>query len=108
MSKFDSALYFFFDKKNELKGMICTHVDDLMNGSGDETFEDQVMKPLKIKFQFGSEEESVFKYVGMQVAQRALSITVNFDHYVENIEVPSLEVIDDITGEELVDEDSQS
>ena len=108
VSKFDPALYYFFDEKNELKGMICTHVDDLMNGSGDETFEEKVMKPLKMKFQFGSEEESIFRYVGMQVAQHALSITVNFDHYVENIEVPSLEVIDDITGEDLLDEDSQS
>ena len=108
VSKFDPALYYFFDGKKKLKGMICTHVDDLMNGSGDKMFEEQVMQPLKLKFQFGSEEESVFRYVGMQVAQHARSITVNFDHYVENMEVPNLEVIDDLKGDELVDEDCQS
>ena len=108
VSKFDPALYYFFDGEKNLKGMICTHVDDLLCGSGDKMFEEQVMKPLKLKFQFGSEEESVFRYVGMQVAQHARSITVNFDHYVENMEVPNLEVIDDLKGDELVDEDCQS
>ena len=35
------------------------------------------------------------------------SITVNLDHYVENIEFPRLDAIDELQGDQLVDEDSQ-
>ena len=66
--------------------MILTHVDDLLHGSGDQEFEEQVLKPLKEKFLFGSEEESAFLYVGMQVKQDRESIIVNLDQYVGNIE----------------------
>ena len=43
--------------------------DDILH-SGDEEFEEKIMKNLKQAFKFGSEEESEFRYVGM-----------NFDQY---------------------------
>ena len=108
-SKFDPALYYHFDDKTEeLKGMLMTHVDDIMYGTGDDDFEEKVMKPLKTKFEFGSEEESIFRYVGMQVQQHAQSIVVNFDHYLENIEAPGREGFEDLQGDELVNDDDQT
>ena len=85
VSSHDPAMYLYYDEGGDLKGMILTHVDDLLHGSGDQEFEEQVLKPLKEKFLFGSEEESAFFYVGMQVKQSTNSITVSLDHYVENI-----------------------
>ena len=107
VSYYDPAMYLYYDKEGDLKGMILTHVDDLLHGSGDDEFEEKVMKPFKIKFLFGSEEESEFLYVGMQVKQDEKSITVNLDHYVENIEFPRLDAIDELQGDQLVDVDSQ-
>ena len=46
-SKFDPALYFNIDEETEeLKGMLMTHVDDIMYGTGDDDFEEKVMKPF--------------------------------------------------------------
>ena len=108
VSSHDPAMYLYYDEGGDLKGMILTHVDDLLHGSGDQEFEEQVLKPLKEKFLFGSEEESAFLYVGMQVKQNTNSITVSLDHYVENIEVPALDSIDELQNDEIVDEDSQA
>ena len=108
-SKFDPALYFNIDEETEeLKGMLMTHVDDIMYGTGDDDFEEKVMKPLKTKFEFGSEEESIFRYVGMQVQQHAQSIVVNFDHYLENLEAPEREAFEDIQGDKLVNDETQT
>ena len=107
VSNHDPAMYLYYGKEGDLKGMILTHVDDLLHGSGDQEFEEQVLKPLKEKFLFGSEEESAFLYVGMQVKQDRESIIVNLDHYVENIEVPTMDSIDELINDEIVDEDSQ-
>ena len=66
--------------------MILTRVEDLLHGSGDAEFEENVMKPLKTKFLFGSEEESEFLYVGMQVSdQRIFGYSNIFEYFHTNI-----------------------
>ena len=70
VSKHDPAMYIFHDDEGEVDGLILTHVDDLLYGSGSVQFEEKVMKPLKEIFTFGSKEEADFKYVGMQVTQQ--------------------------------------
>ena len=66
-------------------------MDDLLHGSGSVEFENKVMKLLKEKFVFGSQEETVFRYVGMEVNQKEGAIIVNQDHYLESIIIPDVD-----------------
>ena len=45
-------------------------MDDLLHGSGRFEFEDKVLKSLKWKFTFGSEEETLFRYVGLEINKK--------------------------------------
>ena len=87
-SKFDPAVYIFYDEEGTLGGLILTHVDDLLHGSGNETFNEQVMKPLKQKFQFGSEEKDDFRYIGMHIKQYGDYIEIDQDHYFASLDFP--------------------
>ena len=55
-SKLDEALYFWYDKNGEVAGMLLTHVDDILHGTGTEEFEIKILQHLKEKFQFGEGE----------------------------------------------------
>ena len=57
-SVFDPALYMYYKEDGSLGGMILTHVDDLLHGSGDDQFQQTVMEPLKKRFLFGREEDN--------------------------------------------------
>ena len=103
-SKYDPAVYLYF-VKNDLEGLVLTHVDDLMHGSGGDKFYNDIMKPLKEKFKFGTEEAIEFRYVGMQVQQFTDFITVNQDHYLAVMEMPT-ECNE--KHDELLNEDGQS
>ena len=88
-SQSDPAMYLYFSSVTGLlSGMILTHVDDLIHGSGDQEFHDNIMYHLKLRFQFGSEEEADFTYVGMHVIQDEGAIHVDQNHYIEELEVP--------------------
>ena len=87
-SIFDPAVYLYYDKNKHLDGLVLTHVDDLMHGSGGNAFCTNVMKPLKETFKFGSEDKFEFRYVGMNVKQCKQSIHVNQNHYISSIELP--------------------
>ena len=87
-SKFDPAVYIFYDEGGVLAGLILTHVDDLLHGSGNERFNAKVMKPLKQKFQFGSEEKDDFRYIGMHIKQYGDYIEIDQDHYFASIDIP--------------------
>ena len=82
-SKYDPAVYLYYNNEGVLDGLAMTHVDDLMHGSGGRDFQKNVMEPLKKKFKFGcgSEDKLEFRYVGMQVKQSNNCILVNQDHY---------------------------
>ena len=64
-------------------------MDDLLHGSGGYEFEEKVMKLLKQKFVFGSEEETVFRYVGLEIDKKGV-IVINQDHYLESLTVPQI------------------
>ena len=88
-------MYFWYNNQGQLAGVVATHVDDIIHGSGDPNFEETVMVPLKRKCEVGSEEVSEFRYVGMQIKQHGSVIKINQDHYLETLEVPA-----DPTGED--------
>ena len=104
-SKFDPAVYLFFDDEGNLEGIVLTHVDDLMHGSGGIIFYNCVMIPLKQKFLFGSEEAKEFRYVGMHVKQFGNFVSVNQDHYLSSIEIPDIRYDKE---DQLLDEEGQS
>ena len=91
-SCYDPAMYIYFHPGTGLlSGVILTHVDDVMHGSGDEEFHKNVMIPLKCRFEFGSDEDEDFLYVGMHVVQSADQIVVDQDQYVDDLEFPDIE-----------------
>ena len=104
-SRYDPAMYLYYNENGGLEGMVLTHVDDLLHGSGTSLFYNNIMGPLKEKFKFGSEEKSEFRYVGMQVKQSKDFISVNQDHYVMSMEIPDPHQGDD---NDLLDEEGQS
>ena len=62
-------------------------MDDFLHG-GTVEFDQQVMKPVRERFEAGKQEARKFKYVGFEVKQTEGRITINQDEYVANIEVP--------------------
>ena len=87
VSRFDPAMYLYFSS-GELCGMLLTHVDDFLHGSGDNDFHMNVMLPLKKRFMFGDEAEYDFFYTGLHVRQEGRCILVDQDHYVDEMDVP--------------------
>jgi hypothetical protein len=98
-------VYLYYGNGNVLEGLVLTHVDDLLHGSGSPEFYTKVMASLKEKFQFGAEEQDEFRYVGMHVKQGNDSIVVNQDEYIASFELPT-----PIPGEDgdVLDADGQS
>ena len=108
-SLLDPAVFLFFKgaarEEENLKGMIETHVDDLLQ-TGDPDFEEEVIKPLKKAFKFGSEGEVEFRYVGMNIKQSKVGIVVDQDHYVDNLEIPKVDY--KVEDEDLLDLEGQT
>ena len=104
----DPAMYMFYGKDGKLNGMVLTHVDDMLHGSGGTEFENKVMKPLKERFTFGKEKESNFKYVGLQVFTRGDAIVVNQDNYVDSLQTPDVaDLYDNLRGADVLTEEYQ-
>ena len=94
VSQYDQALFIYRNEAGGVEGLILSHVDDLLYGSGSSKFEKDIMKPLEAKFKFGSQEENCFSYVGLQVRQTNLGITATQDQYVETLEIPELDEVE--------------
>ena len=109
----DPALYTFFEKKSAkdvLHGLAVSHVDDVLH-AGDQVFEDKVVKPLKQAFKFGAEEEAKFKYIGMNVQQSSQEIKIDYEHYIETIEIKDVadfEIEEDKEGKEILAAEGQT
>ena len=56
--------------KNGLYGIMCTLMDDLCVG-GTDLFHKQVISQIKEKLKVGAEESTRFKYVGVNVVEKA-------------------------------------
>ena len=104
-STLDPAVFPYFGKGKTLEGVTLTHVDDLLHGSGTDIFYENVMKPLKEIFKFGTEEVQEFRYVGMNIRQIKDAIVVDQDHYIRAMEFPDH---DEQGGSKLLDSDRQS
>ena len=96
----------WYSDDGQLAGLALTHVDDILHGSGTTEFERKVFEPLKKKFQFGSEEMTEFRYVGMHIKQTEDGILVDQNHYLQTIDVPEVNMKAEL--EQLMDEDGQA
>ena len=103
-------LYFGEENNKELReplGMAVTHVDDVLH-TGEEVFDKKVMTKLKQAFKFGTEEESEFRYVGMNFKQEDKNIIVDHDHYIMALEGPDMEVVINKENDDILEEDGQT
>ena len=107
VSRYDPAMYMYFNPTDgSLSGMLLTHVDDFIHGSGDDVFFHKVMLPLMQRFKFGSEGDTDFLYVGFHVVQSGGEIVVDQNRYIDDVEIPdtrqgvAVENLDAIMDEE--------
>ena len=84
-SAYDSALYIWHNEDGTVKGIIGSHVDDFIY-SGNQLFQVEVIKQLKIMFKIGEECSGSFKYVGLSVVQDRDGVKLNQDDYVSCVE----------------------
>ena len=88
MSKADPAL-FYYHNDNNLIGMIAIHVDDFL-WSGTTDFERNFISKLRNMFVIGKENQSIFKYLGINLIEKDSDITIDQINYSDNIKLINL------------------
>ena len=82
-SKFDESV-FFWKESDKLVGAAACHVDDfLLFGKRD--FIEKIAKNLKDKFLVSSENESAFKYLGLELKQSSSGFLMSQKRYIDEI-----------------------
>ena len=66
------------------------------------------MNPLKEAFKFGTEEETDFRYVGLNMKQMNKAILVDQNHYVASLEEPRLDDLEDLKNCDVLNDDGQT
>ena len=75
-SRFEPPFFFFFwHFKNELQGLLVTHVDDFCGG-GTKSYKQIVIKPLRKVFSVGTENVKIFKYLGLDIITNMILASV--------------------------------
>ena len=72
------------------RGVIVCHVDDFLH-AGEPVFDNTVMSGLRGRFLAGKLEETTFKYVGFNVHQSSIGVTLDQNDYVESINSVSVD-----------------
>ena len=75
----------FFSKNGEnLNGVICTHVDDII-WTGTSKFHDDFVSKLTNDFSYGKLVHDSFSYCGMTVERTRKSVVLHQHHYVDSL-----------------------
>ena len=77
--------FFYLKMEDKLEGVIVSHIDDFLH-TGSKNFDEQIVKPLKVKFSAGSEEEENFSDVGFQVTQTPSGILLHQLPYIAGLD----------------------
>jgi len=100
--KLDQALFLHFTN-GSLSGLVCLHVDDML-WSGTTEFQQSVIAHISEKFQIGSTETGIFKYVGVNVTNAEKFIGVDQEHYIRALQEVTISAgrprSDDLTDDE--------
>ena len=67
--------FFFWHFKNELQGLLVTHVDDFCGG-GTKSYKQIVIKSLRKVFSVGTENVKIFKYLGLDIITNMILASV--------------------------------
>ena len=110
----DSATFYHFndgskptDPKRSLNGMIGTHIDDSISVA-DSKMKEQVLDKIKQRFTFGAHENLPFKYVGLNLKKEGNEVTVNQDHFVQNMEAPDLKELSSLKKDCILRDEYQT
>src|SRR5215469_6208977 len=78
-------------EKDKLIGVMCVHVDDLRYGGNDE-FNEKVINKIREKIKVGTEENSVFKYIGIDITDEGKEgVIMSQENYVkEKVRIPAV------------------
>lgn len=82
-SKLDPAL-FYWHREDKLEGLFLMHVDDFL-WAGSDQFKENVISPLRMKFHFGKEMNTSFRYIGLDIEQDEGQIYLHQHEYTEEI-----------------------
>ena len=83
MSKVDPTVFYWMDKDNTVIGILACHVDDFI-WSGNRDF-NNVMNKIRSIFQVGKEDDSAFKYCGINMTCSGSDILLDQNRYTDNI-----------------------
>ena len=82
-STLDPTIFTYFDL-NHLCGFVMSYVDDFLWG-GTLKFEQSIIVQLKNKFTISSENNSIFKYLGIDIQQQKEGINISQNKYASEI-----------------------
>ena len=74
-SIYEKALY-FYKQNGVLQGLSVTHVDDFLD-AGNEKFKSDILKNVSKSFIIGSESDSEFEYIGVNLVQTEDSVKMD-------------------------------
>ena len=84
-SIYEPTIFSWKNKKNELIGIMCVHVDDFCFG-GSREFE-KVISELSTLLKVGEVQSGNFTYVGINICEDNDGITLEQENYIKKIEV---------------------
>ena len=84
-SKLDQGIFMFFNKNNQLYGIITVWVDDVI-WAGTSHFSQNIIQKLKQTFSFGEESTNAFTYIGIHIFQTDKEIYIDQNNYINSIE----------------------
>ena len=103
--KLDEAVY-IWTKDGELHGILCLHVDNLM-WTGDDLFKSKVIEEFAQIFCISRNITRLFMFLGLQIKQFAGKVSMNQQHYIDNIEEPEIDLHNRKRDDVLSDEEKK-
>ena len=76
--------FLYWRHEGRLRGIMGVHVDDILNGGGDD-FQKNVMEQLKSKFTLSMDVEGNFLYTGLEIKQKNNCIELSQNGYIDEL-----------------------
>ena len=101
-SALDPAL-FHWQNNNQVIGLVAVHVDDFI-WCGNIEFKNTVINDLRRTFLVGKEETKCFQYLGVQLKQSLMGISMDQYHYINSLKEIDLSNIEDQSSSSELDD----
>ena len=88
---------------NQVIGLVAVHVDDFI-WCGNIEFENTVINDLRRTFLVGKEETKCFQYLGVQLKQSLMGISMDQYHYINSLKEIDLSNIEDQSSSSELDD----